>query len=76
MILIRCIKSVYGETGDTALDLLEERLLFKVNNFYMAEQDGAGHLLTQDEEGEPHVIADSSDILTGDSWFHEHFILV
>ncbi|TGA98022.1 hypothetical protein E4665_10190 [Sporolactobacillus shoreae] len=75
MILIKCIKSVYGETGDTALDLLEDRLLFKLNNLYMAEQDEDGHLLTQDEEGEPHIIADSRDILTNDSWFHEHFVL-
>lgn len=75
MILIRCIKNVYGETGDTALDLLEDRLLFKLNNFYMAETDDDGHLLTQDEEGEPHIIADGRDILSKDSWFHEHFVL-
>ncbi|WP_240697234.1 hypothetical protein ABNN70_04850 [Sporolactobacillus sp. Y61] len=57
------------------MDLLEERLLFRKDHFYMADQDGEGHLLTQDEEGEPHVIADGTDILTGDSWFHEHFVV-
>lgn len=76
MILVRCIQNVYGETADVALDLIEDRLLFKVNNFYMAEQDGDGHLVTQDEEGEPHIIADSREVLSNDSWFHEHFILI
>jgi hypothetical protein len=55
---------------------MESRLLFKVNNFYMAEQDNEGHLVTQDEEGEPHIIADSNEILSGGSWFHEHFVLL
>ncbi|MCO7176293.1 hypothetical protein ACFP7A_10435 [Sporolactobacillus kofuensis] len=76
MILVRCIKNVYGETVEGPLDLLEERLLFKVNNFYIAGQDKEGHLVTQDEEGEPHIIADNREILSGDSWFHEHFILM
>ncbi|MCI1859408.1 MAG: hypothetical protein LKI80_14860 [Sporolactobacillus sp.] len=75
MILIQCVKDVYGETGEPPLDLLEERPLFKKRNFYMADTDGHGHLITQDEDGEPHVIADGRDILTGDSWFHEHFVL-
>jgi hypothetical protein len=55
---------------------MESRLLFKVNNFYMAEQDNEGHLVTQDEEGEPHIIADSNEILSGGSWFHEQFVLL
>ncbi|GGL50138.1 hypothetical protein [Sporolactobacillus putidus] len=76
MILVRCIKNVYGETADIALDLLEDRLLFKLNNFYMAEQDEEGHLVTQDEEGEPHIIADGREVLNSDSWFREHFILI
>lgn len=74
--MVRCIKNVYGETVEVPLDFMEARLLFKVNNFYMAEQDKEGHLVTQDEEGEPHIIADSREILSGDSWFHEHFILM
>jgi hypothetical protein len=73
MILVRCIKNVYGNTGDAARDLLEARLLFRADYLYMADHDGNGHLLTQDEEGQPHVIADGQDMLSGDSWFHEHF---
>ncbi|MET1248634.1 MULTISPECIES: hypothetical protein [Sporolactobacillus] len=76
MVLIRCIKNVYGETVEIPTDFMESRLLFKVNNFYMAEQDNEGHLVTQDEEGEPHIIADSNEILSGGSWFHEHFVLL
>jgi hypothetical protein len=75
MILIKCIKNVYGNTGDAVRDLLDARLLFKSDHLYMADQDGDGHLLTQDEEGEPHVIADGQDMLAGDSWFHEHFTI-
>ncbi|GAY74743.1 hypothetical protein NBRC111894_297 [Sporolactobacillus inulinus] len=41
----------------------------------MADQDKEGHLMTQDEEGEPHIIADSIELLSIDSWFHQHFVL-
>ncbi|GEB78254.1 hypothetical protein [Sporolactobacillus inulinus] len=75
MILVRCIKNVYGEAVDIPFDFMEARLLFKVNNFYMADQDKEGHLMTQDEEGEPHIIADSIELLSIDSWFHQHFVL-
>ncbi|RYM05552.1 hypothetical protein EWH99_06085 [Sporolactobacillus sp. THM7-7] len=75
MVLIKCIKNVYGEAVDSSFVLLEERLLFKANNFYMADQDKDGHLITQDEEGEPHIIADYPELLGIDSWFHEHFML-
>ncbi|RYL95096.1 hypothetical protein EWI07_03475 [Sporolactobacillus sp. THM7-4] len=76
MILVRCIKDVYGGAIDCSYNLLEDRLLFKASHFYMAEQDKDGFLVTQDEEGEPHIIADSREMIGGDSWFHEHFILL
>ncbi|MCL1631297.1 hypothetical protein M3N64_04950 [Sporolactobacillus sp. CPB3-1] len=76
MILVRCIKNVYGEAVGIPSELMDVHLLFKVNHFYIADQDNEGHLVTQDEEGEPHIIADSNEILQGDSWFHEHFMLL
>ncbi|MFX3617595.1 MAG: hypothetical protein ACE3JK_08700 [Sporolactobacillus sp.] len=75
MILIQCIENVYGETVDVGTDSLEERLLFKLDHFYIADQDEDGHLITQDEEGEPHIIADNHELLSADSWFSDHFKL-
>lgn len=75
MILVQCIKNVYGEAVEASLILLEKRLLFKANHFYMVGLDPDGHLVTQDEEGEPHIIADSREGLNKDSWFCEHFMI-
>ncbi|CAM3215967.1 hypothetical protein [Sporolactobacillus spathodeae] len=75
MILIQCIENVYGETVSAESDFMEERLLFKVDHFYIADQDEDGHLITQDEEGEPHIVADNHQFLSSDSWFSLHFKL-
>ncbi|MFT8363657.1 MAG: hypothetical protein ABF586_07850 [Sporolactobacillus sp.] len=75
MILIQCTENVYGETIDVGGDCLEERLLFKTSHFYIANQDEEGHLITQDEEGETHIVADNYQNLNSDSWFCDHFKL-
>lgn len=75
MILVRCIKDVYGESEHSYIDFLDERCLFKAGYFYIVNIDGEGRWLTRDEEDEPHIIADGQATLKEDDWFHEHFVI-
>ncbi|HET7577759.1 MAG TPA: hypothetical protein VFK33_00640 [Bacillales bacterium] len=72
MELVQCIENVYAHPSEW-LEADQKRILFKKGHVYPVFLDPP-YWLTQDEEGERHIIADDDgrDLET-DPWFSVHF---
>lgn len=73
MELAQCIKNIYAHSyTETWINPDKERLLFKEGNVYPVFAESV-YWMTQDEEGERHIIADLYDDMGQDPWFARHF---
>ena len=71
MELVQCIQNVYARSYDW-IESDRGRLLFKNGHVYPVFREPP-YWMTQDEEGERHIIADDCEEIWEDDWFSIHF---
>lgn len=72
MELVQCIQNIYARSCYDWIDTGRQRVLFKKGNVYPVFQKSV-YWMTQDEEGERHIIADLYEEISEDPWFAVHF---
>ncbi|WP_096199686.1 hypothetical protein [Bacillus sp. FJAT-45350] len=76
MELVKCIRNVKKTLEDDFIEVFPPVYLFIEGNIYPVFQDSDKQWLTTDEEGQPHLIAESTNDLSDDFWFQYHFVVL
>ncbi|HEU5140610.1 MAG TPA: hypothetical protein VFT51_11590 [Bacillales bacterium] len=71
MELVQCIQTVYASEHEW-IEPDHDRILFRKGHVYPVFPEPP-YWLTQDEEGERHIIADGREEISEDPWFSMHF---
>lgn len=72
MELVECTQSIYARSYYDWIEPETKRLLFKKGHVYPVFQESQ-YWMTQDEDGERHIIADQYENISEDPWFALHF---